>query len=124
MTNFDAQTDEPAIRRARDDSGFDVSDEPDGLAHLDPANDGQLDTLPINLDRVRMRFIRSWIGAETIACNSFLLELWVFGAAFEEILEGCAKVLDGLLGCVLGYFQHPRESVVFDRIERAAHGHL
>jgi hypothetical protein len=124
VIDFDAQADEPTIRRARHDGGFDIADEPNGLTHLDPADDGQFDPLTINLNRVRMRFIGAVVGAETVACNSFLLELRVFGAAFKEVFEGGAEVLDGLLGCGFRHFQHPRKSGCLDRIERAAQGHF
>ena len=124
VIDFDTQADEPAIRYARNDGGFDVPDEPDGFAHLDPADDRQLDPLAINLNRVGVRLIRAGISAETVACNSFLLELRVFGASLKEVLEGGAKVLDGLLWCVFRHFQHPREGIVLDRVQRTAQGHL
>ena len=116
VINFDAQADEPAIRRARHDGGFDLAVEADGFAHFHPTDDREFDTLAVYVNRIWMQFIRAGVSPKTVVGHSLFLEAGIFGAAFKEVLEGCAEVLDSLLRCVLRHLQHPREGVRFQRI--------
>jgi hypothetical protein len=117
VIDFDGQADEPAIRHTRHDGGLDLADEPDGLAHLHPPDDRQLDALAVYFNSIRMLLIRAGVGAEAVVGYALLLETRILRAASKEVLEGRTKILNSLLRRVLGDFRHPWKRFGFQRIQ-------
>ena len=105
---------EPTISDTRHRDGSKLSNKPQRLAHLDPADDRNTDALAVERDS-----LRAIIGPEAVM-NTFLLEPRMLGFVGEEPVKCSAKIFEGLRRRNLRYLQHPWELFTFDRLQLPA----
>jgi hypothetical protein len=96
----------------------DTTHEAKRLAHLYPTDDRELDALAIDLNDMRVIFVRAVVGPETVML-SLLFERRVLTGAGKKVPEG-TQILDGPLRGVLRHIPHPRELFILDAVELAA----
>lgn len=109
MGNINRNTDKPSICHARNRSRHDFPTETQCLAHSNPAQIGNANTVTVHSKLI--------IGETETVMNSFPAKFWIPGTSCKKITKSLTQLNYCHLRSIFGHFQHPGKLLFLDLVQ-------